>query len=262
VGGISLKLLLFSLLFALLLSADSKAQTAEKHAAFHVLVLYSTNVEFDHVEFSKDALRFLATISQRDHFKLTTSTNWDDLNGPDLKRYQLVLWLNDSPHTPEQREHFQKYMTDGGAWLGFHAAGYNDSSSHWPWFVNFLGGAVFYSNSWPPLPANLIVDDQTHPVTRDLPKALVSPANEWYIWRPSPRLNKDVKVLVTLDPANYPIGFKDVLVSGDLPVVWTNTRFHMIYMNMGHGDKIMTDPNQNRMIENSIIWLGMKATSE
>lgn len=82
-------------------------------------------------------------------------------------------------------------MEMGGAWLGFHAAGYNDKDTNWPWFVDSLGGAVFHINSGPPLPAKLVVDDRAHPVTMNLPVAYVSPVNEWYVWKPSPRLNPD-----------------------------------------------------------------------
>ena len=32
-------------------------------------------------------------------------------------------------------------MEAGGAWMGFHAAGYNDKDTGWLWFVDFLGGA-------------------------------------------------------------------------------------------------------------------------
>jgi hypothetical protein len=105
----------------------------------------------------------------------------------------------------------------------------------------------------------LVVDDRTSPVTKDLPATFMSPANEWYLWKPSPRLNKNVQVLVTLDPSNYPIGVKDVIVSGDLPVVWTNTKYKMIYVNMGHGasgEKIYSDPTQNKLFANAILWLG------
>jgi YVTN family beta-propeller protein len=153
----------------------------------------------------------------------------------------------------------QRYIQHGGAWLGFHAAAYNDKDTNWPWFVDFLGGAVFYINSWPPLPARLSLDNQGHLVTAGIPQNLESPANEWYVWKPSPRLNKDVQVLATFDPSNYPMGFKDVLTSGDLPVVWTNTKYKMVYMNMGHGDKIFTSPTQNQLIENAVNWLGTGA---
>ena len=66
-------------------------------------------------------------------------------------------------------------MEHGGGWLGFHFAAYNDGDTHWPWFVKFLGGAVFYGNNWPPLPATLDVDDKTSPVTRHLPAQLSRP---------------------------------------------------------------------------------------
>jgi type 1 glutamine amidotransferase len=90
-------------------------------------------------------------------------------------------------------------------------------------------------------------------VTQGLPAHFVASANEWYIWKPSPRLNARVKVILTLDPANYPLGFKDVLLAGDLPVVWTNTNYNMLYLNMGHGDKIFTDPNQNLLLQNAFL---------
>lgn len=156
---------------------------------------------------------------------------------------------------------FEHYMENGGGWIGFHVAGYNDKDTHWAWLVDFLGGAVFYGNNWPPLPAKLTVDDRNSPVTNGLPASFVSPANEWYLWKPSPRLNKDVHVLVTLDPSNYPIGVKDVIPSGDLPVVWMNTKYRMIYMNMGHGkdgERIYSDPIQNKLFANAILWLGGK----
>lgn len=222
---------------------------------FRALAFYSEHTEPDHVEFGEQAVRFLSSLAKKDNFALQTATNFEDMQLATLKQYQLVIWLNDLPSTPQAREAFAQYMDSGGGWLGFHFAGYNDSSTNWPWFVSFLGGAVFASNSWPPLPATLRVEDRTSPVTRGLPPSFVSPANEWYIWEPDPRQNKDVRVLLSLDASNYPLGWKDTLAGGDLPVVWTNTRYRMLYLNMGHGDKIFTSPIQNRLFENAILWL-------
>jgi type 1 glutamine amidotransferase len=248
-------LLLLMLPLAALFSVKASFARGPK---FKALVLYSSNVEPDHVLFANDALKFLSTIAAKDQFAVDATTDWNHLNDSYLQAYRIVIWLNDFPHSPEQRKAFQKYMTHGGAWMGFHVSAYNHKDTHWPWFVDFLGGGVFDANSWPPLPAKLRIDDPAHPVTKDLPGAFLSPANEWYLWKPSPRLNKDVRVLVTLDPSNYPLGLKDVLLDGDLPVVWTNTKYKMIYMNMGHGNKIFTDSTQNRMIENAVLWLGSK----
>ena len=224
---------------------------------FKVLAFYSANLEPDHVQFAEDALKFFAARATSDNFRLDSTTNWEDMNDAYLKAYQVIIWLDDSPTRAEQRRAFERYMENGGAWLGFHASGYNDKDTNWPWFVDFLGGAVFHINSWPPLPAKLVLDDRTHPVATGIPDSYESPANEWYVWKPSPRLNKNVRILVTFDPSNYPIGLKDVLARGDLPVVWTNTKYKMLYMNMGHGDKIFTSPIQNRLIENAVNWLGI-----
>lgn len=239
----------------LLILAALPGFAASQSAPFNVLAFYSTNVERDHVDFAEQALRFFSHVAKEDHFKFAFTTNWDDMNGARLEHVDVVLWLNDAPHTGKQRAAFEQYMERGGGWIGFHAAGYNDSDTHWPWFVQFFGGAVFYGNNWPPLPATIRVDDKASPVTRRLPPLFESPANEWYSWLPSPRTNKDVKVLLTLDASNYPLGFKDTLTSGDIPVVWTNTKYRMIYMNMGHGDKIFTNPQQNDLFENALLWL-------
>jgi type 1 glutamine amidotransferase len=224
--------------------------------SFRVLAFYAKNVEKDHVAFAEQALQFFADLAAKDHFTFESTTRWDDLTDASLKQYRVILWLNDFPHTQAQRDAFEKYMREGGGWFGFHVSAYNDKDTNWPWYVDFLGGAVFYGNNWPPLPAMLIVDDPSHAVTKGLPARFTAPANEWYIWQPNPRLNKDVKVLLTLDPTNYPLGLKDTLTAGDLPVVWTNTKYRMLYMNMGHGDKIFTSAEQNGLFENAILWLG------
>jgi type 1 glutamine amidotransferase len=242
--------------FLILVAWCCAASGQEKQPLFRVLAFYSESVEHDHVDFAHQAVRFFADAAQRDHFEFVSTTNWDDLNADKLAAYQLVIWLDDFPHTPQQRAAFEQYMTHGGGWLGFHIAAYNDSGTHWPWFTSFLGGGVFYGNNWPPLPATLMVDDRSHPVTKRMPASFLSPANEWYSWKPSPRLNKDVKVLLTLAPSNYPLGLKDVLVSGDVPVVWTNTRYRMLYMNMGHGDRIFSSELQNQLFEDAILWVG------
>ena len=234
--------------------------SAAQQTRFKVLAFYSTNVEADHVQFAEAAVEFFTKRANSENFTFDSTTDWQHLNEAHLKAYQMVVWLNDAPSNAAQRSAFQRYMDNGGAWLGFHFAGYNDKDTNWPWFVDFLGGAVFYSNNWPPLPAKLVIDDRTDPVTKNIPESYESPANEWYIWKPSPRLNKDVRVLVTFDPSNYPLGLKDVLAGGDLPVVWTNTKYKMIYMNMGHGDKIFTSAIQNKLIANAVNWLGTNST--
>ncbi len=239
------------------LSGASLGGALAAKKSFRVLGLYSTTVEPDHVQFAKDALKFYGDLAPKLGFTFEASTDWSKLNDDSLRGYDVVVWINNIPRR-DQCAGFERYMKNGGGWLGLHVAAYNDKTTDWSWFVEFLGGGVFHSNNWPPLPAKLRVDDRKHPVTRRLPAAFESPTNEWYLWKPSPRENKDVRVLVTLDPSNYPLGKKDILTEGDLPVVWTNTKYNMLYMNMGHGDKIFADPDQNKLFEDALLWLGRK----
>jgi len=243
---------------ALLLSANiALAQAAtQPPPPPKVLLFFSLNVEADHMLFATDAIKFIAEVGDRHDFRVEATTNWADLNGENLKQYRLIVWLNNLPPAAQQQA-FQQYMEDGGAWLGFHYAGFNMSNSRWTWFRQFIGGA-YGTNSWPPLPAKLVVDDPESPVTRGIPKTFAAPANEWYSWRPSPRLDKDFHVLLSLDTAQYPLGIKGLITAEkdpDVPVVWTNTKFKMLYANMGHGDKIFTNPMQNKLFENGILWL-------
>ncbi|HEX4167253.1 MAG TPA: ThuA domain-containing protein [Bryobacteraceae bacterium] len=244
----------------LLLALSLAVACLGQQPKFKVLAFYSTTVEPDHVLFAHDALKLFPEIARENHFTFEATTDWNQLNETNLKRYQLILWLDDSPHTTAQQKAFEKYMANGGGWMGFHASGYNDKDSGWPWFAEFLGG-VFYDNSWPPLPGILRVDARENPVTKNIPAKFLSPTNEWYGWKPNPRSNQDIRVLLTLDSSNYPLGLKDVLTDGDLPVVWTNTKYKMIYLNIGHGDKIFTSLVQNRLITNAVLWLGSKGAS-
>ena len=232
--------------------------TIENPPAFRVLALYATTVEPDHVLFAGALLDVCTELAAEKNFQLDAVTDWTTLNDAGLAAYDVVMWINSFPQDAEQRSAFERYMENGGAWLGFHVSAYNDRHTNWPWFVDFLGGAVFYTNNWPPLPAALIVDDQTHPVTQHMPAKYAAPAEEWYMWKPSPRLNADVRVLLTLNPSNYPLGTKDLLTDGDIPVVWTNTRYNMVYINMGHSDKSLSLDIQNTLFEDAILWLGRK----
>ena len=94
-------------------------------------------------DFARQAVTFFEADAKRDNFDWHVTTNWSDLNAENLQQYQLVVWLNDSPQNPEQRKVFQQYMEHGGAWMGFHFAGYNDESTHWPWLLTTSSAQLF-----------------------------------------------------------------------------------------------------------------------
>jgi type 1 glutamine amidotransferase len=248
------KIILFSTILITLLSTTDLTTFAQ-FPRFKVLAFYSRHVERDHVEFAFEAIRFFKQLTSGNGFVFDTTSNMNYLTDDKLKDYSLVMMLNDFPHSQVQRDAFRSYMEIGGGWYGFHVAAYNDKSTNWPWLLDFLGGGVFYRNNWPAMPAKLIIDNPNHPVTKGLPETFIAPINEWYQWKPSPRERKNIKVLVTLSPDNYPFGLKDIVPDGDFPVVWTNTDFRMIYLNMGHGAGTFSDATQNKLIIAALRWV-------
>lgn len=232
-----------------------------KAPRFKALIYYTQHAEEAHVQFAEQATTFFKKLNYGDGFVLDITTDFSKYPYEKLKEYNVIIMLNTSPNTKAERDAFEQYMENGGGWVGFHAAAYNDKNTHWPWFVKFLGGGVFYCNNWPPQPVLVEVDNEEHPVTKNLPASFVAPASEWYQWTPSPRQNKDVEVLLSLSPKNYPLGIKDVVNLGDFPIVWSNKNYRMIYLNMGHGDEEFIDGTQNLLLVNAFRWVVSKDKS-
>lgn len=232
-----------------------------KAPRFKALIYYTQHAEEAHVQFAEQATTFFKKLNYGDGFVLDITTDFSKYPYEKLKEYNVIIMLNTSPNTKAERDAFEQYMENGGGWVGFHAAAYNDKNTHWPWFVKFLGGGVFYCNNWPPQPVLVEVDNEEHPVTKNLPASFVAPASEWHQWTPSPRQNKDVEVLLSLSPKNYPLGIKDVVNFGDFPIVWSNKNYRMIYLNMGHGDEEFIDGTQNLLLVNAFRWVVSKDKS-
>ena len=120
------------------------------------------------------------------------------------------------------------------------------------------------------------MEDRRHPATRHLPETFKSALNEWYKWTNDLRTNSSIKILLSIDPASYPVGTgpeaHEIWHSGYYPVVWTNQGYRMLYFNMGHNDLDFDQkPNkvfsstfasepQNRLVLDGLLWLGADKT--
>ena len=248
---IILTLTLFSLP---LISQDGYPANYAKEPRFKALICYDPSAEPDHVKFDMDAIEFFHKLSYGEGFLYDVTESLDDYPYERLKEYSILIMLNALP-SQNRRDDFQKYMENGGGWLGFHASAFNNEQTNWAWFNEFLGCGPFLCNNWPPQPAQAQCDITTHSVTKTLPEIFVAPASEFYQWNPSPREDKDVRVLLSITPANYPFGIKDVVNFGDFPIVWTNTRYRMVYLNMGHGSEGFIDATQNLLFTNAFRWV-------
>lgn len=252
---------------------------AKAQSDFKVIAFFTGKNDKAHISFVGEANRRFPEMARENHFTYDTTSNWNNLNASFLADYQVVLFLDTRPETPEQREAFQKYMEKGGGWLGFHFSAFALTPSaypqNWDWYHNeFLGSGQYKSNTWRPTSAILKVEDSKSPVTNRLPVTFKASPNEWYRWEKDLKANPDIQILLSIDPASFPLGTgpkqHEIWHSGYYPVVWTNKKYKMVYMNMGHNDIdyenktnkelsfTFDNPIQNQLILNSILWLGQK----
>ena len=244
---------------------------------FKVIAFFTGKKDDAHISFLREAERWFPQQAAKYNFTYDTTSNWRNLNSDFLSRYQVVVFLDTRPEDSTQRAAFQTYMEHGGAWMGFHFAGFALTPSKypqdWDWYHNeLLGAGSYVSNTWHPTSAVLRVETTDSPVTRGLPATFTSAPNEWYRWEKDLRANPDIRILLSIDPSSFPLGTgpkpHEIWHSGYYPVVWTNTRYRMVYMNMGHNDmdydggtnrqlsSTFSSPVQNELITRALIWLG------
>lgn len=249
----------------------------KKEAEFKVIAFYTAKNDRAHISYVHEANTWFQKIADQYSFTYDSTTNWSNLNAEFLSHYQVVLFLDTRPDDPAQRQAFQQYMERGGGFIGFHFAGFALTPStypqNWDWYHNqFLGSGSYASNTWRPTSAVLRVEDRSHPATKHLPKTFKSSPNEWYRWENDLRENPDIKILLSIDPASFPLGTgpkaHEIWHSGYYPVVWTNKKYKMLYVNIGHNDidyengtnkeLSFTFDNkiQNQLIIDALLWLG------
>lgn len=249
---------------------------------FRVIAFFTARNDLAHISFVHEANKWFPKMATKYGFSYDSTKDWNNLNAEFLSHYQVVLFLDTRPDSPVQREAFQKYMENGGGWMGFHFAAFaltpSDYPENWDWYHNqFLGSGSYVSNTWRPTSAILRVEDRKHPATRHLPKTFKSAPNEWYRWTNDLRANPDITILLSIDSTSFPLGTgpkqSEIWHSGYYPVVWTNKNYKMIYFNMGHNDMdydnrtnrqlsyTFDNKIQDRLIMDALLWLGSSKKS-
>jgi uncharacterized protein len=254
-----------------------RSQGTPVASTFKVLAFYTGKNDLAHISFLEEANKWFPEAGRKNSFTYESTSDWTKLNAEVLSAYQVVLFLDTRPDEAAQREAFRKYMEGGGAWMGFHFAGFALTPSkypqNWDWYHDeFLGAGSYVSNTWRPTSAVLRVEPGGHPVTAGLAGTFTSAPSEWYRWDKDLRARSDIQILLSIDPSSFPLGTgpkpHEIWHSGYYPVVWTNKRYRMVYMNMGHNDmdyenktnrqlsSTFSSPAQNELITRALTWLG------
>lgn len=239
-------------LITLLILAGNWEGKAEV-SPFKVLVVASRAK--DHLPMIAAAKPILERMAAENDFYLDFTDDTSTINNTNLANYQVFVMLHLAPFdmSRSQQAALQKFVEQGGGWVGIHAAGLTGKqfvaphARYWQWFEDFMGG-VIYS----PHPAYqkgvLAVEDHRHPVTKDLPVRFEI-SDEWYEFDKSPRGN--TRVLASADESTY----HQNKPMGDHPLIWTNESYRrMIYIGIGHDSSSWSNKNYSTLVRNAILW--------
>ena len=264
-------------ILCLLLIIGFAAPLMAQKPKFNVVGFFTAKNDRAHISYVHEANKWFATMAAKHGFAYDSTNNWENLNTEFLSRYQVVLFLDTRPEAAEQRAAFQKYMEHGGGWMGFHFAAFALTPSafeqNWDWYhKSFVGADQYKSNTWRPTSAVLRVENRKHPATKHLPATFKSSPNEWYRWTADLTRNPDIDILIAIDSTSFPVGTgpkpHEIWHSGYYPVAWTNKKYRMIYVNMGHNDidyenktnkelsLTFNNPIQDAFILDALKWLG------
>jgi len=227
-----------------------------------IRVLVVASSDPDHDPMIVKAKPFFEKLAADHHFRIDFTRDSSQINEHNLINYEVLIALHLAPFdlTPQQQMATQNFIERGKGFIAVHAAGLTGKdfllpgTPYWQWFEQAMGDAVYS-----PHPAlqkgTVVIEDRTHPVTKNLP-ASFSITDEWYEFDKSPRAN--VHVLATADEATY----NQNKPMGDHPMIWTSEDYaRLLYIGIGHDASVCADPNFTILMRDAISWAATPDTT-
>jgi len=173
-----------------------------------------------------------------------------------LKQYQALIFSNSNNEafaTQAQRDAFQKYIEDGGGFVGIHSA--TGSERNWPFFWRVAGGKFVRHPAFQKF--TIRVKDQGNAATRSMPVTFEW-EDECYF---TEYLNPNIHPLLVTDPAKLKdpdrSKFPWELTGDAMPLAWTlrTGTSRTFYTSLGHKKEAYSDPVLYRHILGGILWV-------
>ncbi|HEU5473672.1 MAG TPA: ThuA domain-containing protein [Actinophytocola sp.] len=215
--------------------ASRPAATAVTDPPFRALV-FSKTTGFRH-DSIPDGIAAIQQLGQQHNFTVDTTEDDTLFTDANLARYDVVIFLSttgDPLGTQAEKDAFQRYIQQGGGFVGIHAA--SDSGYDWPWYGELVGA---YFRQHPAIQqATVKVEDPAHPATQGLPTRWTR-TDEWYDYQADPRGN--VHVLASMDETTY----SGATMGFDHPITWCHDfdGGRSWYTGLGHTRESFTEPN-------------------
>ncbi|WP_341226481.1 ThuA domain-containing protein [uncultured Arcticibacterium sp.] len=238
-------LCLFTLAFA------ANAQNGKLKA-----LLFTKTAGFHH-ESIHEGVAAVRGLGQRHSFQVDWQENSSVFTEDRLKNYDVVIFLNTTGDVLNDKEQaaFEKYIQNGGGYVGVHAAA--DTEYEWEWYTKMVG--MMFKIHPAQQTAYIHVENSNFPGMERFPKKLLW-TDEWYEYQ-KPVLTKDLNYLVSVDEKSYEPyakwGDNEGKGMGDFhPISWYHNYDggRAFYTGLGHIGAIYSDQTYLDHLYGGIYW--------
>jgi len=227
------------------------------------LLLFTKTNGFRHEEGIPAGVALIQSIAEQRGWSVFHTESGAAFTPENLSRVAAAIWHQVSGDVldEEQKAALRSWLEAGGGWVGIHGAG-GDGEYAWDWYRDVLVGTQFIGHPMGPQfqKARLVVEDRSHPATRELPESFVHD-EEWYSFDRSVR-EKGYRVLATVDESTYQPRLRflgsdrDLSMGADHPVIWSHCvgRGRAFYSALGHQAKSYETPEMEQLLAGAIAW--------
>ncbi|MFY0607783.1 MAG: ThuA domain-containing protein [Cyclobacteriaceae bacterium] len=212
------------------------------------ILVFSKTGGFRHKNIN-EGIASLREISNQNGWKLIASENAGFFTSDSLNEIDVVIFLNTTGDilAGDQEEAFERYIRNGGGFVGIHAAA--DTEYEWPFYQEMIC-AQFASHPKTQEARLVVKQDSKHPSIGHLDDEWIV-TDEWYYFKEP--LKAHAKILIELDEST--ITGKEP--TGQVhPITWSHEEFggRVIYTGIGHTKAQFSNPVYLEHLTRSINW--------
>ncbi len=229
--------------------------------AFKVLVFTKTT-GYRHEGAITNGKVMITALGSTNGYTTVNTENPADFTDANLANYKVVVWANTSGNnilSTAQKVSFEKFILNGGGFVGIHAASDTYRDKSWPWFNDLVGAIVQNcpNHTTQGLQGTMDVLDQSNETVNHL-GATWTKGEEWYYWRNTGcggyLFNGNINLLRVRATGGNPD-------DEARPTTWYKEYKggRSFYTALGHdGSDYIANSNFGKMIAKAIVWASKK----
>jgi len=218
-----------------------------------LMLTHSAGFKHDYLPTARETVREIGDSSGM--FQTLDTEDCSLVNTENLREFSAVLFATtgELPMNEEQKEALVRFVKQGKGFIGVHNA--TDTFYEFPEYGEMIGG-YFQAHPWTQ-EVTAIVEDQTHPATRHLPKTF-RVKEEVYTFKNWSR--EKTHIMISLDKNSVDLS-KGTRPDNDYALCWCHNygRGRVFYTAFGHFKEIWGEEWLRKHLLNGILW-AMKLT--